>query len=226
MQPVVTHPPQLPIPERYGLTPERIRRLRVPGAEEQWYSGWLFVAGGLSWFIAYAVTNSGDLAFMVGLAVAIFGGVVCNLGERIWRSTQPDYSRFQEYECAYAEQRRLFAEWNRTQMEWWRTLGPRQFELELAALLRRRGCNVQWTGRPGDGGVDLRVTDQRGVIIIQCKAHKKPIGPGAVRDLFGALHHNGCREAWMVSLAGFTDAAREFARDKPVRLLTIAELLQ
>ena len=62
-------------------------------------------------------------------------------------------------------------------------------------------------------------------IVVQCKAHAGKIGPGAVRDLYGALKHSGAPQAWLVSLDGFSNAARDFALDKPIQLRTIGEIL-
>jgi predicted RNA-binding Zn-ribbon protein involved in translation (DUF1610 family) len=114
----------------------------------------------------------------------------------------------------------------RTQEEFWRGLTGQQFEIEFARLLQRIGYSVEHIGGPGDLGVDLSFNTRRGRVVVQCKAHAAAIGPGAVRDLYGALLHAGATEAWLVSLAGFSIAAREFAAGKPIRLLTISEFLR
>ena len=118
------------------------------------------------------------------------------------------------------EQRR-----QREREEFWRGLCGHDFEKEFARMLEGRGYRVSHVGGPGDSGVDLLLDTKKGRVIVQCKAHAGRIGPAAVRDLFGSLLHNGAREAWLVSVEGFSSAAREFAAGKPIRLLTIDAFL-
>jgi restriction system protein len=109
---------------------------------------------------------------------------------------------------------------------WWQTLDGRRFEVELALVLKRLGYNVRWTGRAGDGGVDLELSRGGHEVIVQCKAHKNPIGPGPVRDLYGTMIHRKANEAWLVTANGFSQAARDFAHGKGIRLLRVRELLK
>ena len=63
-------------------------------------------------------------------------------------------------------------------------------------------------------------------IIVQCKAHKGYISPGVVRDLYGTMIHHQADEAWLVSTRGFFTGSRAFAEGKPIRLLTIEDILE
>lgn len=108
----------------------------------------------------------------------------------------------------------------------WRGLSGSQFEKELAALLRRKGFLVTHVGGRGDNGADLLLELPTRRVVIQCKAHSKKIGPGAVRDLFGCLQHHFASEGWLVSIEGFSDASYSFAHMKPLKLITIEQILQ
>jgi restriction system protein len=111
--------------------------------------------------------------------------------------------------------------WLKTQRSWWDRLHPQRFEQEVAAFFKTQGHRVEWTGRSGDGGVDIRLTTSDGKkIIVQCKAHGKPVTPGAVRDLYGTLLHEKSDEAWLMSRSGFTLGASKFAAGKAIRLST------
>jgi hypothetical protein len=225
--------PQPPRPESFGLTVERVRELANPGWV-YWFISWpMPTAGAIT--AATVFLSTGEVGTSV---VAFFGGMFApfiglSMAEWVWRRTQKDSGALRQYDAAIEAFRpihqqwgRQNSEWERTQLAWWSALGPRRFEIELASLLERRGLKVQWTGRAGDGGVDISADDGRGVIIIQCKAHAKPIGPGPVRDLFGTLNHCGAREAWIVSIAGFSAAAQRFSEGKPIRLRTIGDILR
>lgn len=128
-----------------------------------------------------------------------------------------------------AESRKKWAERHAEKMRRlssWLALSGQQFEIELCLLLKQKGHRVERRGGPNDKGVDLVIEDGESKIIVQCKAHAKKIGPGPVRDLFGALHHWRATEAWLVGIEGFSTAARQFAQGKPIRLLTISEILE
>jgi hypothetical protein len=110
---------------------------------------------------------------------------------------------------------------------WWRKLSGRAFERELARVLKSNGSSVELTPASNDGGVDLVLKRNHDIILIQCKAHKNPVGPSPVRDLYGALmHRQGAKEAWLVTTSSFTRGAISFARGKPIRLKTIEALLK
>ncbi len=166
--------------------------------------------------------------FVVGLFVAgIVAVVIQSSIEAFWRRAQPDYQEFRKYEAAKDAHVTRLSEWIRTQEAWWQSLDGPTFEEELGAFFQKQGYRVSRTGQSGDGGVDLILTEKDGEsIIVQCKAHKRPVGPAPVRDLYGTLIHRGNKEAWLVSSTGFSRAAREFATSKPIRLLSIREILQ
>ncbi len=131
-----------------------------------------------------------------------------------------DEKRFQE-----AELKRKKNEELRAQLNWWYSLDGRQFEKELNDLLRLRGYDTNLTQYSADGGVDILIRDGKRKIIVQCKAHKNYISPGIIRELYGTMIHEKADEAWLVTTSGFYSGARDFARDKPIRLITIQQLL-
>lgn len=123
------------------------------------------------------------------------------------------------------EERRKREEAKRKQVEWWKKLDGWKFEKEIAQLLKRKGFQVSRTGKPGDSGVDLVLMLSGRKIVVQCKAHKTRIAPGTVRDLYGTLTAERAEHAWLISTQGFTPGARKFARGKPIRLMTIEDVL-
>jgi hypothetical protein len=120
--------------------------------------------------------------------------------ERRWRRLQPDSATWAQYEQATLTYPREHVAWLRTQQSWWRGLLPSDFEIQVASNLRQRGYEVLRTGRSRDGGVDIRVREPGGArIIVQCKAYQVPVGPAAVRELYGTLMHEGAQEGWLDS---------------------------
>jgi len=114
----------------------------------------------------------------------------------------------------------------RSTLSWWKGLDARRWEGELVLLLRKRGYSADWTGGPGDEGVDFTLKKGDRTIIVQVKAHAKYISPGAIRDLYGSLLHHRADEAWLVAMSGFNRGAKSFASGKPIRLLTIRDIIE
>jgi len=100
-------------------------------------------------------------------------------------------------------------------------LSDKEFELLLADLFRHRGYEVQVTGRTGDQGVDLFIAGiyTKSLEAVQCKHWKSQVGASAVRDFYGALVHFHAQKGYLVASAGVTQAAREWAADKPLEFI-------
>ena len=150
----------------------------------------------------------------------------------------PNYLRYKEA-CRMYEESLAAASRAATQMElarlqelwvsvaWWKGLDGKRFERELTEPFKRMGFEVRWTGRHGaDEGIDITLKANGKRILVQCKAHKEYIGPGRVRDLYGTLMHQKADEAWLITTSGFYSGASSFARGKPIRLLTIEDVLE
>lgn len=179
------------------------------------------------------------LAGIGGLGVGVFFvEKVCRLlhGFQISDEQWANHARYRTASNAYLDQEakieevrreteRRTRESLRRQVGWWQSLDGWKFENEVAALLTKGGYTVQQTGGPGDEGVDLILRQNDATILVQCKALNRDVGPGAVRDLYGALMHHGANEAWLVTSRGFSSRARHFAAGKPISLLTIRDVL-
>lgn len=127
----------------------------------------------------------------------------------------------------YASAREAYEKWwLRTQTQFWKSLSGIQFEHELAALFRRIGTQAAVTRASDDKGVDIWLDRKGQRVPVQCKAHKNPVGPAAVREFFGTMQHFGSKEGILASLSGFTRGVYEYARGKPIKLLTIQDIVQ
>ncbi len=200
-------------------------------------------AGDKAWMVV-----AGLVGFVICLAFPVLGiWAWLALGEAStlrWRNSQPDLAQYvlygaalKSHETSVSEAQRqhkqameqfelALREWKLTQLSWWLQLDGPQFERAVGEVLTKIGCRVQSMGGSGDRGVDLLIEKPDGRnVIVQCKAHKAPIGPGTVRDLYGALIHSGLPEGWVISTSNFTGGAQDFASGKPIRLIHIQELV-
>jgi HJR/Mrr/RecB family endonuclease len=106
-------------------------------------------------------------------------------------------------------------------------LSPREFEHHVADLFEQRGYLVTVRGRSGDLGVDLELVGSDGRrAIVQCKRYRHAIGPDIVRELFGTMVHEMAVHGFLVTTADISDAARDWARGKPISLIDGSTLVQ
>jgi restriction system protein len=133
-------------------------------------------------------------------------------------------SRFIE---AYGVVDSLDAKTNLASMDWqdFENLIREVFEKEFSRI----GAEVRITQASRDGGVDAVVFDndalRGGKIVIQAKRYAHTVGVSAVRDLYGTVQHEGAMKGILVTTASFGSDAYEFAKDKPLTLISGAELL-
>jgi restriction system protein len=99
------------------------------------------------------------------------------------------------------------------------------FEKEFTS----NGGEVKITRASRDGGVDAIAFDpdpiRGGKIVIQAKRYTNPVGVSAVRDLFGTVHNEGATKGILVTTSDYGPDAYEFAKGKPLTLLSGSELL-
>jgi len=101
-----------------------------------------------------------------------------------------------------------------------------QFEQVVALVYRKRGFGVERRGGANpDGGIDIVLTNPGGErIAVQCKQWKTwNIGVKVVREFFGALKLAGIERGILVTLHGYTAAARSLAQSCHIELLDEAE---
>lgn len=99
------------------------------------------------------------------------------------------------------------------------------FEKEFAT----NGGEVKVTQASSDGGVDAIAFDpdpiRGGKIVIQAKRYTNTVGVAAVRDLYGTVMNEGATKGILVTTSDYGSDSYEFAKDKPLTLLSGANLL-
>ena len=116
---------------------------------------------------------------------------------------------------------------NLASMDWmdFENLIREVFEKEFS----KGGGEVHITQASRDGGVDAVAFDpdpiRGGKIVIQAKRYTNTVAVSAVRDLYGTVHNEGANKGILVTTSDFGPDAYAFAKDKPLTLLSGAELL-
>ncbi|MFA7301845.1 MAG: restriction endonuclease [Candidatus Shapirobacteria bacterium] len=131
-------------------------------------------------------------------------------------------------EIAKLIEKSIYFKKRKQQKDYWFSLNGHEFEEQITKILKKYNYkDVFKTKGSGDGGVDIIVTKNDGQkIFIQCKAHKKQIGPETVRALFGVMNKSKVSEGIVIGLGGFSPGAIEFAQDENIKLLDINDILE
>ena len=103
---------------------------------------------------------------------------------------------------------------------------PYEFENAVGDLYRKLGYKVNLTKGSGDGGVDLILKRDKETIVVQCKAHKNPVGPAPVRELWGVKDDFKATSAIFIAYAGVTSGAYDFARNKKLEIIDVNKLIE
>lgn len=115
-----------------------------------------------------------------------------------------------------------------TSIETIRNLSWRRFEELVGEAYRQIGYSVVGNTSSGaDGGVDLIAQKDGETILIQCKQWKAyKIGVKTVREMFGLFNSERANEVHIITSGEFTDEAKDFARNKPIKLINGPMLIQ
>lgn len=102
-------------------------------------------------------------------------------------------------------------------------MNPFAFEALIAELYRREGWRVEQTPDRKDGGVDVIARPQEpwavGVLYVQVKRYRHPVGVADIRALYGIISHDVCLQGVLVTTSRFTQDAQQFAANKPIELI-------
>ncbi len=98
----------------------------------------------------------------------------------------------------------------------------REFEMLVGESFRRRGYFVEETGLGGkDGGIDLIVSKNGRRDLVQCKQWRnRLVRASTVREMWGLADHHRADAVHIVCIGDFTPDASDFARGKPIELIT------
>ncbi len=173
-------------------------------------------------FIKYGTIESGfGLIFTVLIPYGIIYAIFLD-GKFKYKKNTELHKRYFEYK----KQLDLYNFWNQMKrIDYWMNLDGHEFEEAVASVYRNLGYKAEVSKQGGDGGIDIILTKENKRIAVQCKAHKKPVGPAVARDLFGTMNHYGYEEGILVSRNGFTVGVYEFVKDKPIKLVNLNDIL-
>ncbi|MFZ5986395.1 MAG: restriction endonuclease [Bacillota bacterium] len=179
----------------------------------------IFVIVGFVWgLIIYDFLN----AIAGGLLGAFIGGIIYIFISDIKPKKTELHKKIEEYNT----DKYNYEYWKRKKArEYWKGLSGHQFEDALAQVYRKKGYLATVSKAGGDEGIDIVLEKGGERIIVQCKAHSKPIGPVVARELYGVMIHFNISKAILASTSGFTEGVYKFVEDKQIELVTIEDII-
>lgn len=209
--------------------------------------GVAFWSTAITIFILALQVKEKDIAPLLGFWGSVLGGVLVGgitrtIVDAMWpiekeKKLFPKHEKSEDLD-EYSEKVSLFNLFNellneekidkeeRSKRDFWLSLNGFEFEDQITGLFSKLGYKANKTKNTGDGGVDVVLIDKRGSkILVQCKAHKKPVGPHIVRDLFGVMQSEKADRGILINLGGFTQGVIDFANGKKITLLDLFGVL-
>ena len=110
--------------------------------------------------------------------------------------------------------------------DFWFSLDGRSFEKEIGKLYQRLGYNVKIRGGANDGGIDLEIDDNKNRIAIQCKAHRRAVGPGVIREFSGSMDHANFNKGILICPSGFTRGVYQYTGGNRIKLINVDDLVK
>jgi restriction system protein len=105
-----------------------------------------------------------------------------------------------------------------------KSLEWKRFEEVCAEFLKIKNYNAGGTCIGADGGIDIKVQDENGLIIAiaQCKAFdSKQVGVALIRELFGIMASEKVEQGLFFTTSTFSDDAVEFAKNNNITLIDL-----
>lgn len=243
-----------PVPEDFGLTPEEYEKAvkerfpvledfpREEISEEAKYNilfssiGGAVIGGLIGWLFMSSIENEACFIWLFVITLSLMVGGFIGGSKYDSIMAEINYERNKRYRQAEELSKPLREkvknyenaqrDYQRSLKEYWLSLRGVEFEESLAQLYSNLGYAVEITKGSGDEGVDLFLQKDEKVIVVQCKGHEKPIGVGAIRDLYGAMIHFEANSAVLACPSGFTIGVERFATDKPIQLISATDLVK
>ena len=101
------------------------------------------------------------------------------------------------------------------------------FENWVADHFRSEGYEVRTTKTTGDHGIDLLLYKSNKIIgAVQCKNRNASVGEPTVRDFYGSLLNIKAPEGYIFTTASFTQQAKDFITDKPIKLVGLEDMVK
>lgn len=158
------------------------------------------------------------------VAVSMFG-CICVAAVWIYYRRRSNQMRLAAWRKAMAELKIEISERVGQPDNWLRQLSWQELEEFSSRLFQRMGYRTDVVGRSGDHGVDVRLKNPSGQLeVAQCKQWGNPVGEPELRNLYGAMLHEGAVRGFIIAPQGFTGPAHSWVKGKPIVLLDLHRL--
>lgn len=149
--------------------------------------------------------------------ICVFGALISAIKQKKREKIFSYVENYQPYEKSIPKQASIDPIDN---MSW------KEFEMLISEFFRRQGYSVvENNGAGPDGGVDLRISKDSKIILVQCKHWKTfKVGVNIVREQLGIKTAERADGVIIVTSGSFTDEAMDFANQQNISLIDGSDL--
>lgn len=154
--------------------------------------------------------------------------IIKSIFQNIKKSTKPveeekNYEKL--YERLHEKPKGKLKDWD---IDFLNSIEWKRYEDVCVEYLRIKNCNANVTTTGADGGVDIRIHNQKGtaLAIAQCKSWKKRIGVNLVRELYGIMASEKIKHGIFLTTSEFSNDAIAFAKNKNLMLINSHEFVK
>jgi len=106
-------------------------------------------------------------------------------------------------------------------IEWWLSMSPNEFEEEIAEYYRLQGADAEKTPSSRDGGFDVKVTKDNTTFLVECKRWKRgsKVSRPDLQKLLGAVVERRADYGVFVTTSDFTNDAKEYSKKVKIELI-------
>jgi restriction system protein len=104
----------------------------------------------------------------------------------------------------------------------------KRYEEVCMEYLRIKNCNAFVTCTGADGGIDIKIRNNKDTIFAvgQCKSWKRQIGVNLIRELYGVMAAENAKIGIFLTTSSYSLEAQAFARNKSLMLIDAEELVK
>lgn len=184
----------------------------------------------LPWWISAGLSVSSFISLKYLLPMFEFNSPILKGLSRIWPLFAPHIAIIFLFPIPFA----LFNSWRKKKLletqknlATLKSISWKQFEELVGEAYRRQGYKVSENiGDGPDGGIDLRLRKNGELILVQCKHWKAfKVDVKVVREMYGVMVSENATKAIVITSGTFTQPAKKFASDKPIKLIEGKQLL-
>ena len=103
-------------------------------------------------------------------------------------------------------------------------MSPYEYEHFCADIFKKAGWKADVTKGSSDQGVDITISKNNEIHVVQCKKFSKQVSNKAVQEVVAGIKHYNALSGVVVAPNGFTKSAISLAKSNNIKLIHHSEI--